>query len=269
MAALRALVRASHPGPAVLVSTVGVLLAVAFERTPGDTVLIGLAVFAGQLSIGWHNDYLDIDRDLAAARTDKPLVTGRISPNAVRWAAAVSVLACVVLSLLTGLDGGVLHIAAVASAWSYNQFFKHTPLSVVPFVFSFGLLPAFAAGGPTQAPWWVLVAGGLLGGGAHFANVLPDLASDAATGVRGLPHRFGRVGSELAASALLLAVAVLLALEIGRWYAVAGLGIAVVAIPVGLWLGRVHGGRMVFRTVMALALVDVVLLVAGSASVAA
>jgi len=33
----------------------------------------------------------------------------------------------------------------------------------------------------------VSAAAALLGLGAHFANVLPDLAGDAATGVRGLP----------------------------------------------------------------------------------
>lgn len=266
--AVRAVVRASHPGPAALVTTVSVLLAVAFGRTPADTVLIGLAVLAGQLSIGWHNDCLDLDRDLAVGREDKPLATGEASLPLVRLLVAGSGILCAVLSLLTGLAGGVLHIAAVASAWSYNQFQKHTAWSVAPFVFSFGLLPAFVAGGPTDAPWWTVVAGGLLGGGAHFANVLPDLADDAATGVRGLPHRFGRVGSELAAAGLLLAATVVLAVGIGRLYALAAVAVVLLGIPLGLWLGRVRGGRMVFRAVMAIALIDVVLLVAGSATVA-
>ncbi|GLZ76912.1 hypothetical protein Afil01_17190 [Actinorhabdospora filicis] len=261
------LVRASHPGPAVVVTTVSVLLGVAFGRGPATTVLIGLAVLAGQLSIGWHNDFLDAGRDLASGRLDKPLATGELSPDAVRWAAGLSALASVVLSLLTGWTGGVLHIAAVAGAWAYNQFYKSTPWSVLPFAFSFGLLPSFCAGGPQEAPWWTVAAGALLGAGAHFANVLPDLAEDAATGVRGLPHRLGRLGSELAASGLLLGAAVVLAVGIGRWYALAAVALAAVVIPLGLWLGRRIGGRMVFRAAMALAVVDVVLLVAGSATV--
>lgn len=262
------LVRASHPGPAVVVTTVSVLLGVAFGRGPATTALIGPAVLAGQLSIGWHNDFLDAGRDLASGRLDKPLATGELSPEAVRWAAGISGLAAVALSLLTGWRGGVLHIAAVASAWAYNQFYKSTPWSVLPFAFSFGLLPSFCAGGPQEAPWWTVAAGALLGAGAHFANVLPDLAGDAATGVRGLPHRLGRLGSELAASGLLLGAAVVLAVGIGRWYALAAVALAAVVIPVGLWLGRRLGGRMVFRAAMALAVVDVVLLVAGSATVA-
>jgi len=36
-----------------------------------------------------------------------------------------------------------------------------------------------------------LVAAALLGFAAHFANVLPVLRADAATGVRGLPQRLG------------------------------------------------------------------------------
>ena len=266
--ALRAVLRAGHPGPAAVVTTVSVLLAVAFGRTPGDTVLIGLAVAAGQFSIGWHNDCLDVDRDLAVGREDKPLATGEVSLALVRALAIGSAVACAVLSLLTGVAGGLLHIAAVASAWSYNQFQKHTAWSVAPFVFSFGLLPAFVAGGVAHTPWWTVVAGGLLGGGAHFANVLPDLADDAATGVRGLPHRLGRLGSELAASGLLLAATVVLAVGIGRLYALAAVAAVLLGVPLGLWLGRVRGGRMVFRAVMAIALIDVVLLVAGSATVA-
>ena len=40
------------------------------------------------------------------------------------------------------------------------------------------------------APRWpITVAAALIGLGAHFANVLPDLAGDRATGVVGLPQR--------------------------------------------------------------------------------
>ena len=65
---------------------------------------------------------------------------------------------------------------------------------MVPYVVCFGLLPVFVVlgcPGTPAPPWWLPVAGGLLGAGAHFANVLPDLDDDAATGVRGLPHRLG------------------------------------------------------------------------------
>jgi 4-hydroxybenzoate polyprenyltransferase len=44
----------------------------------------------------------------------------------------------------------------------------------------------------------------LLGVAAHLANVLPDLRADAATGVRGLPHRLGPQATALAGAGILL-----------------------------------------------------------------
>ena len=41
-------------------------------------------------------------------------------------------------------------------------------------------------------------AAAALGSAAHFVNVLPDLADDAATGVHGLPHRLGPLASRIA-----------------------------------------------------------------------
>ncbi|MBU3977337.1 hypothetical protein [Propionicimonas sp.] len=39
---------------------------------------------------------------------------------------------------------------------------------------------------------------------AHVANALPDLHTDAATGVRGLPHRLGAKATALAGAGILL-----------------------------------------------------------------
>jgi 4-hydroxybenzoate polyprenyltransferase len=57
----------------------------------------------------------------------------------------------------------------------------------------------------------VLVTGALLGVGAHLLNVLPDLADDEATGVRGLPHRLGARVVRWLAPAVLLAGSVVAA----------------------------------------------------------
>ena len=59
-------------------------------------------------------------------------------------------------------------------------------------------------------------AAALVGLGAHFANVLPDLAADRATGVRGLPQqvaaRWGPGAVRAVALVLLLSASVLLLL---------------------------------------------------------
>ena len=109
-------------------------------------------------------------------------------------AAAIALAAVPLLSLLSGWRAAIVHCVAVALAWAYDLGLKATALSVVPYAIAFGLLPVFVVLGLPGAPWppwWAPVAGALLGAGAHFANALPDLDDDIATGVRGLPHRLG------------------------------------------------------------------------------
>lgn len=181
------------------VTAIATTLAIAVGRGAG-AVWVALAVLAGQLSVGWSNDYLDRSRDRVAGRTDKPIVAGQISARAVGVGAVLAAVACVPLSMMSGWRAGSVHLIAVAGAWAYNAWLKRTVVSVVPFSLAFGVLPAFVTLGLPAHPWppsWATVAAGLMGTGAHFVNTLPDFAGDAETGVRGLPHRVGPRGSLL------------------------------------------------------------------------
>jgi len=203
------LVRASHAGPTVVVTALSVALLVGLGA-PGRVVAVATAaVLLGQLSVGWSNDWLDAGRDTAVRRRDKPVVAGAVRAETLRRCALVAAGLCVVASLATGPLPGVVHLVAVAGAWAYNLGLKRTAWSWVPYVVSFGLLPVFLslAAGDGRVPWRLAVAGALLGAGAHVANALPDLEDDAATDVRGLPHRFGRRGSAVLAPVLLAAAA--------------------------------------------------------------
>lgn len=205
------LARACHFWPTVAVTTIATALAVAVGRGPGGSVAVLLAVLAGQLSVGWSNDYLDRDRDRIAGRADKPIAAGTIAARTVGVAAVVALIACVPLSLLSGWRAALVHLAAVALAWSYNLALKDTALSVFPYAVSFGVLPVFVTlglPGHPLPPAWAVVAGALLGAGAHFVNTLADLDDDALVGIRGLPHRVGAHRS-LVLAAVLLASAVL------------------------------------------------------------
>ncbi|MDP9405960.1 MAG: UbiA family prenyltransferase, partial [Actinomycetota bacterium] len=193
MSTALALARCSHPAPTVAVTlfTLAMALGVAGNAR---AALITAAVAAGQLSVGWSNDWLDRARDRRVGRRDKPLVTGAVTDATVGGGAVAALAACAVLSLATGALAGAVHLLAVAFAWSYNLWLKATPASPLPYAAAFALLPAFitlAGPGRAVAPGWALVAGGLLGAGAHFTNTLADFREDAATGVRGLPHRLG------------------------------------------------------------------------------
>ncbi|WP_420078195.1 UbiA family prenyltransferase [Streptomyces sp. JL4002] len=257
------LAAACHPLPAAAVTLfAAVLSATAGQRLPAAALTVA-AVATGQLSIGWCNDRADLRRDLAAGRRDKPLAAGTVSPAAVSRAAALALLLCVPLSLAAGPLAGAVHLAGVAAAWAYNLRLKSTAASWVPYALAFGLLPAFVTLGLPGAPWppvWLTAAAALLGAGAHFANVLPDIADDLATGVRGLPQRLGFRRSAAVAGLLVLGSAA--ALVAGPPGAVTPYGWALLAATAfTLVLAALRPvGTVPFRAVMAVAGADVVLL---------
>lgn len=256
---------ACHPLPAVAVTLFTAVLAVAAGHGPPGTALLAGAVAAGQVSVGWCNDRTDLRRDLATGRRDKPLVAGTASPAAVAWAAALALLLCVPLSLAVGTLAGAVHLVGVVAAWGYNLRLKGTVVSWAPYAVAFGLLPAFVTLGLPGAPWpppWLTAAAALLGAGAHFANVLPDIEGDLATGVAGLPQRLGaRRSAALAGLLVLASAAALVAGPPGRvtGYGWVLLGATATAL---LLASRRPAGRLPFRTVMAVAGADVILLVA-------
>ena len=228
----RALVAASHPLPSAAVTAFAVAVSAAAGRAPGGVLLTGLAVLAGQLSIGWSNDLLDRARDTTAGRSDKPLATGAADPRTVRRATWLAVVACVPLSVANGLLAGTVHLVAVSGGWAYNLGLKRTWASPAPYAVSFALLTCFVTLGLDESPWpqpWAVAAGALLGVGAHFLNVVPDVADDLAEGVRGLPQRIGARASAVTGAVLMAAAAVLAVTGPDGpvpWWAWVGLGAA-------------------------------------------
>lgn len=265
-----ALAGACHPGPTVVVTTLCTALALGVGAPTGRVLLVLVTVLAGQLSIGWSNDWLDAARDRAVGRTDKPVVTGAVTPGALRTGALVAVAASVLVSLPTGAAAAAAHLGAVAMGWAYNVRLKSTAASWVPYAVAFALLPAFvvlALPGDARPAGWLLAVGALLGVGAHLANVLPDLEDDAATGVRGLPHRLGRRLTGLLAPAV-LAVAVVAAVlgppgppaPVPAAVGVLAVGTGAVGGAVGLRRVR---SRLPFTLAMVVAVLCVVALVAS------
>jgi 4-hydroxybenzoate polyprenyltransferase len=258
-----ALLGACHPGPAVAVTLLAGLLAGAVGLGPAHIVLVVAAVLTGQLSIGWSNDLVDLARDRVVGREDKPLVDGRVSELSVRVACALAVLLTVPLSLACGWVAGLVHLTCVAAGWVYNLGAKSTPWSWLPYAVAFGGLPAFVSltDNPGRLPpLWLPLAGALLGVGAHFVNVLPDLADDAATGVRGLPHRLGGRWSHVVAAVVLVAAAVVIV--VGAPVDSGMLAAVVLVVTAGLAaVALLAHGRAPFRAAIAMALVDVAMLV--------
>ena len=236
---VRALVLSCHPVPTLAVTAISAGLAALAGLSLERGALLVLAVFVGQLSIGWSNDAIDAARDRATARTDKPVASGAVSTRAVGIAAAVALLAAVPLSLALGWRSGLAALTVVACGWLYNLGLKGTVLSFVPYAIAFGILPAVATLALPEPQWpaaWAMIAGALFGVSAHLANVLPDLDDDLETGVRGLPHRIGARATAVACPVLLGAASLVILIggagpggsATWRWAAAAALLVLVV-----------------------------------------
>ncbi len=224
------LVMASHPLPTIAM-TIALSAAAALTGRSGiEVLLVAATVLTGQLTVGWLNDVVDRKRDRLVGRRDKPVAMDWIDPGTVVFAAACAVLLVIPLSIANGTAAGIAHLAAVASAWLYNLWFKRTWLSWLPYAVSFGLLPAFLSygglgggmhGGPPTIEMTVLAA--MLGVGIHFLNTLPDLVEDRETGVMHLPLR---IALRIGAPKLLLISTV--------YTALVGIGIVIAALTVGM-----------------------------------
>jgi 4-hydroxybenzoate polyprenyltransferase len=259
---IAALVRASHPEPGVAVTILALLLATTWGASAGTIVLIGVAALTGQLTVGWSNDLIDRERDRRSGRHDKPVATGVLAVSTVRTAIVAGLAATTVASLLLGPRAGVVHLGLVATGWTYNLGLKRTVLSWLPYAVCFGGLPVVVslAARDETGPAWTILAGVLLGTGAHLVNAVPDLEDDRRTGVDGLPQRLGaRRSIDLATVLLLAGTIVTVVVPVGGLDVVAVITLVVCGIL--LVVGRLSPGHGPFRAAIAIALIDVIVLV--------
>lgn len=263
---VRALALSCHPLPSLAVTLLAAGLAALVGLPLGRVILLTAAVFTGQLSIGWSNDYLDAERDRMVHRSDKPVATGSVTPRLAGLAALVALILTITCSAALGWPGGAVALVTVLCGWLYNAGLKATALSWLPYAIAFGLLPAIATLSASPPRWpaaWAVTAGALLGVAAHLANVLPDLGEDAATGIRGLPHRLGPKPTALAGAGILLAVSAVILFGPGdhpgplRW---AGFALAVViAGTAATGAYRDPSSRRFFLATILIAVLDLVL----------
>ncbi|MCK6066094.1 MULTISPECIES: UbiA family prenyltransferase [Microbacterium] len=280
MRVIRALWGSTHPGPTLVVTALSLALGLAAGLEPWRLVLLVVAVFSGQVSVGLSNDAIDAARDEAVGRRDKPIAAGVVSAGGALGVAVGAVVVALVLSAPLGAGMLAAHAVALAAAWAYNAGLKATPFSIVPFVLSFGLFPSFATlslPGGAPAPAWAGIAGAALGAAVHLTNVLPDLDDDRATGIRGLPHRLGaRVSAVVAAAGVVVgALSVLVGSSAGELGDVPVVGwiffaaAAATAAATGVRVLVRPPDRTVFRLVMLAALLLAAQLVATGGALTA
>lgn len=269
--AVRALALSAHPLPTVGVTAISAALAALTGLGPARGLLFTAAVFVGQLSIGWSNDWIDAARDRAAGRRDKPVAGGAVALPVVITAAVATLILAGVLSFVLGVLAGLAAMTLTVAGWLYNLGLKKTPLSILCYAAGFGMLPAAATLARPDRPWpawWVIGAGAVLGMAAHAANVLPDLQADRATGVAGFWHRRGARVTATAGPVLLVVASVLVLFGAGdadRWRFGALVVVAVLA-GVGVAVGMRHpASRLLFAATIALAGIDLALFAVSGA----
>ena len=213
MRAVAGLVRLIHPAPAATVvalsAVLGAILSAQSGVDPGwRLALTTLAVAGSQIMTGALNDWADRNRD-RIAQPSKPIPSGLVSPAIALWVAGVGAASQLGASLPLGPMPLLLGATASASAVAYNLWLSRTPLSVLPYLVSFGLLPLWVAAGVGVDLARVAVAPLIVGpfaAAAHLANTLRDFDVDARLGSRNLAQALGRAAGFRLAWGLAMAV---------------------------------------------------------------
>ena len=212
VAKIRGLLRASHFGPTVLVTTISWFFA-AYYWWEGPAYVIAFGVFTGQLVVGWSNDLYDFADDLKHNRQNKPLVANVISRSYLMKWLRFMVPFSFVANLLgpLGFKGGLVYMFGISMGVLYNFYFKYNVFSWLPYALAFAALPScIVISKGINPPIWMWLGGAILGTAAHFINVIKDIEQDRASGIGGAPQRIGKRNSAQAAAALTILGAVVI-----------------------------------------------------------
>ena len=205
MKKLRGLLKASHFGPTLIVTSISWFFA-AHYWWEGPAYVIAFGVFTGQLVVGWSNDLYDYKDDLMHNRQNKPLVSELISQSYLKRWLTFMVPFSFVANLLgpLGFKGGLVYMFGIAMGVAYNFYFKFNVFSWFPYALAFAALPScIAISKDVTPPVWMWLGGALLGSAAHFINVIKDMDQDRASGIGGAPQRIGKRNSIVVAGLLI------------------------------------------------------------------
>ena len=207
MKKIRALAKASHFGPTLIVTSISWFFA-AYYWWEGPAYVIAFGVFTGQLVVGWSNDLYDYADDLKHNRLNKPLVAGTITPSYLMKWLRFMVPFSFVANLLgpLGFKGGLVYMFGISMGVAYNFYFKYNVFSWLPYALAFAALPScIAISKDIMPPVWMWLGGAIFGSAAHFINVIKDIDQDRLSGIGGLPQRIGKRNS-IVVAALLVAL---------------------------------------------------------------
>ena len=249
------ILRACHIGPTSAVTLISFLLASSLWWE-GPALVIAFGIFLGQLLVGFTNDLYDYQDDLKHNRTDKPLVSGKITTAQLTRAIKIVTPLAILVNLFgpLGIKGGLIYLLGIGLGISYNFYFKFTLLSPLPYALAFAaLVAAIVVATDRTPPLWLLISAACLGVAAHFANVIKDINEDLKSEIIGLPQKLGKKTSRVIIGVLLIGTTLLLNF--------------VTPSPVLLSIGLVGAGitifasdKLIFKVLMIAVIVDLILL---------
>ena len=205
MKKVRGLLKASHFGPTLIVTSISWFFA-AYYWWEGPAFVIAFGVFTGQLVVGWSNDLYDYADDLKHNRLNKPLVAGTITQKYLKKWLRFMVPFSFAANLLgpLGFKGGLVYMFGISMGVAYNFYFKYNVFSWLPYALAFAALPScIAISKDITPPVWMWLGGAIFGSAAHFINVIKDIDQDRLSGIGGLPQRIGKQNSIFVASLLI------------------------------------------------------------------
>ena len=255
------LLKATHIGPTMAVTVISLLLASSLWWE-GPALVIAFGVFLGQLLVGFTNDLYDYQDDLKHKRTDKPLVSGKITTSQLKSAIKIVTPLAILVNLFgpLGIKGGLIYLLGIGLGVSYNFYFKFTLLSPLPYALAFAaLVAAIVVATDRTPPLWLLISAACLGVAAHFANVIKDINEDLKSEIIGLPQKLGKKASRVIIGILLIGTTLLLNF--------------VTPSPVLLSIGLVAAvitifasDKLIFKALIITVIVDLILLLTAADS---
>ncbi len=198
-----------HPFPSVLVALVVGVLAALAGGTVQVVLVLAIAMFAFQVSIGAVNDLADLEHDRAIG-APKPLPAGQVSVQVARAVAVAGGAIGCTLSAFVGLDVLLVGVVGYACGIGYDLWLRTRGLAWVAYAAAIPLLLVYAwlGGAGTLPPSWPLLlpAAAAIGPALHLSNSFVDVDTDAADPAGGLAGRLGRRRGLLAMTGLLALV---------------------------------------------------------------
>jgi 4-hydroxybenzoate polyprenyltransferase len=194
--------------PSIVTALATVPLGWLFGMPRADLRLVTMfvTVLMTQFSISAMNEWADRGRDAASHRY-RPVALGLISPGVALGLAFVFALAALPGAIAFGPLSLAIVGLAVTVGWTYDLVLKPTPLSFLPFVFAFPLLPLWVgiiAGRPLNTLLFLFLAGAPLALAIHLADAIPDREVDGEVGLKTLAVTLGKPAAEAVAVAAYL-----------------------------------------------------------------